>query len=103
MYPNNNVTKEQHNKFLVDLIKDPEWQQLRKQMLNMWICKPDWCCFKIRRFLGGSWTNNKLKIIASYLSSSGFKFGAINYPCLVKLKTEIFNEIKNRKSKGNWS
>lgn len=101
----NHTTKGSHKKSLTDLNKDPEWQFLRKKLLNMWMCKPDWCCLKIRKFLNSvsGAQNNKLKIVSSYLSSSGFRSGAINYPCVVKLKSEVFAEIKNRKSKGNWS
>ncbi len=99
----NHTTKGSHNKSLSDLVKDPEWIILRKQMLNLWMCKPDWCCLQLRKYLGRTWSDNRLKIIGSYLSSSGFKTGAINYPCVIKLKAEVFNEIKKRKSKDNWS
>lgn len=46
--------------------------------------------------------NNKLKITSNYLSSSGFRPGAINYTCVNKLKSEIFNEIKKRKVQKKW-
>lgn len=88
-----------------DMTKNPDWQILRKKIMNKWICKPDWCCLKIRRYLGKlEYTDlNKLKIVTGYLSSSGFKPGAINYPCVVRLKQEVFNEVKNRKNKNKWN
>lgn len=72
--------------------------------MSKWICKPDWCCLQIRRFLGsvGGSNNTKLKLISGYLCLSGFRPGAINYPCVVNLKSEVFNEIKLRKNKGTW-
>ena len=84
--------------------KDSDWAFLRKKLMNKWICKPDWCCLKLRRYLGNLIYSdlNKLKIVTSYLSSSGFRPGAINYPCVVRLKQEVFNEVKNRKNKGKW-
>jgi hypothetical protein len=93
------------NKSLQDISKNSTWQDLRKQLMNKWICMPDWCCLQIRRFMGNlSYCDiNKLKIVSGYLSSSGFRPGAINYPPVIRLKQEVFNEIKNRKTKGNWS
>ena len=90
------------NKSLYD--KDTDWAFLRKKLMNKWICKPDWCCLKLRRYLGKLLYSDltKLKIVTTYLSSSGFRPGAINYPCVVRLKQEVFNEVKNRKNKGNW-
>lgn len=85
--------------------KDSDWYDIRKSMLNKWMCKPDWCCLQIRRFLGytKSASNIRLKLVSEYLSCSGFRTGAINYQCVIKLKSDIFNEIKNRKTKNNWS
>jgi len=89
---------------LHDINKDLDWQLLRKTLMNKWICKPDWCCLKLRRYLGKlEYTAlNKLKIVNGYLSSSGFRPGAINYPCVVNFKQEVFNEVKSRKTKGTW-
>ena len=90
------------NKSLYD--KDTDWSFLRKKLMNKWICKPDWCCLKLRRYLGRLEYSDltKLKIVTTYLSSSGFRPGAINYPPVVRLKQEVFNEVKNRKNKGTW-
>ena len=90
------------NKALYD--KDKDWPFLRKKIMNKWICKPDWCCLQLRRFLGRLLYSDltKLKIVSTYLSSSGFRPGAINYQCVVNLKQDVFNEVKNRKNKGKW-
>jgi len=92
------------SKSFYDLSKDPEWQIVRKKLLNKWMCKPDWSCLQIRRYIGNMYTchNNKLKIISGYLSSSGFRPGAIHRPCITKLRNEILDEIKKRKLKGTW-
>lgn len=93
------------NTSMQDINKDQDWQLLRKQLLNLWMCKPDWCCMQLRKYLGwiNKTSNNKLKIVSGYLSSSGFSAGAINGQCITKLKNEIFAEIKDRKGKGSWT
>ncbi|RLD67273.1 MAG: hypothetical protein DRI84_02815 [Bacteroidetes bacterium] len=90
------------NKSLQD--KDKDWWLIRKSLMNKWICKPDWCCLQIRRYLGRLQYSDKIKIqtVSFYLSLSGFRPGAINYPCVIRLKQDVFNEVKNRKNKGNW-
>jgi len=92
------------NKSFQDISKDPDWQQLRKHLLNKWMCKPDWCCLQLRRFIGDMYkcNKNKLIIVSGYLSSSGFSPNAIHGVRITKLKNEIFMEIKKRKNKDSW-
>jgi hypothetical protein len=88
------------------LMKDPDWQFLRKKLLNKWMCRPDWCCMELRKYMGrylNTSPNIKLKIVSTYLSSSGFRVGAINHPRITQLKTELYLEIKKRKNNNKWS
>jgi hypothetical protein len=95
--------KSSNKRSYTNLSKDTDWIVIRKKMMNKWMCKPDWCCLKIRRFLGSIQYSSieKLKIVSSYFYMSGFRSGAIDYPCVVRLKQEVFNEIKSRKNKGS--
>ena len=88
----------------LDVTKDHDWQILRKRLMNKWMSKPDWCCLQLRRYIGNMYTSdiNKLKIVNMYLSSSGFRPGAINHMCITKLKQDMNIEIKKRKNKGEW-
>jgi hypothetical protein len=96
--------KIQYSNSYSKLSKETDWTVIRKKIMNKWICRPDWCCLQIRKFLGpiNDVNNTKLKLINGYFSLSGFRAGAINYQCIIKLKSEIFLEIKMRKNKGLW-
>lgn len=92
-------------KNIAQLTRDAEWQKVRKQLLNRWMSMPDWCCLKLRKYLGpiNSTPNNKIKIVMNYLTGTGFRTGRINHPCITKLRSELSMEIKKRKAKGTWN
>lgn len=87
-----------------ELVKDPEWQKVRKSLLNKWKKDPDWCIKELRKYLGTIKTTetDKLRIVMNYLVSSGFRTGkisSIDNPEISKLRGEISAELKKRKFK----
>ena len=87
-----------------DLVKDPEWQKIRKSLLGQWKSRPEWCCAQLRKYLGpiSKTSNDKLKIVMNYLTGSGFRMGKIVHKCITELRTQISSEIKKRKAKNEW-
>lgn len=82
-----------------ELVKDPQWQKVRKSLLGNWKEKPKWCCQQLRNYLGSLSTTSydKLRIVSNYLRGTGFRLGKIKPPCVIKLRGEITAEIKKRK------
>jgi len=85
-----------------ELVKDPEWQKVRKSLLGQWKEKPEWCCAQLKRYLGSNPPNEKLKIVMNYLTGTGFRTGRISHPCIIKIRSQISMEIKKRKAKGTY-
>jgi len=85
-----------------ELVKDPEWQKVRKSLLGQWKEKPEWCCAQLKRYLGSNPPNEKLKIVMNYLTGTGFRTGRISHPCITKIRSQISMEIKKRKAKGTY-
>ena len=83
-----------------ELVKDPEWQKVRKSLLGQWKDKPEWCCTQLNRYLGSNPSNEKLKIVMNYLTGTGFRTGRIKHSCISKIRFQISMEIKKRKAKG---
>jgi hypothetical protein len=79
------------------LVKDPEWQKLRKALVGTWKDKPADNVQKLRNYLGSKpWTDAiKLRIVHNYLTGSGFRIGLISHPEITKLKNQV---IKARES-----
>jgi len=88
-----------------EIVKDPEWQQVRKSLLNQWKKRPEWCCQQLNKYLGtiSKASNDKIRIVQNYLVSSGFRTGKIKHPCITKLRTQLAMERKKRISKNEWS
>lgn len=87
-----------------EIVKDPEWQKIRKSLLGQWSKRPEWCCSQLRKYLGSvsSASNDKLRIVMNYLTGTGFRTGTIKHPCISNLRAQISSEIKRRKAKGDW-
>ena len=87
------------------LVNDPEWKNVRKELLGNWMGKPVWCCMVLVRYLGSISTtsNDKIKIVYNYLRGTGFRTGKISNPCITKLRTQLSMEIKKRKAKKDWN
>ena len=91
----------QTKKPMKELVDNPEWQKVRKSLLGKWKEKPEWCCLQLINYLGNksSTSDDKLRIVMNYITSSGFRLGIINPPCVLKLRGEISAEMKKRKFK----
>jgi len=87
------------------LVKDPEWQKVRKSLLGKWKEKPEWCCSQLKKYLGSlsKTTNNKIKIVMNYLTGTAFRIGKIKPPCVISMRTQLSLEIKKRKAKKLWT
>jgi CRISPR/Cas system-associated protein Csm6 len=87
-----------------DLVRDQEWQKVRKSLLGQWKEKPEWCCAQLNRYLGStsSTTNKKIRIVMNYLTGTGFRTGRITHSCITKIRTQLSAEIKKRKAKKTW-
>ena len=93
-----------HKPPMSELVKDPLWQKTREELLGQWTVNPEECCRKIRRYLGpiSSTTNDKIKIVMNYLTSTGFRTGRIKHDCITKIRHELSMEILKRKAKKSW-
>jgi len=88
-----------------ELVKDPEWQKVRKSLLGQWVKRPEWCCSQLRKYLGSisKTEDKKLAIVFNYLTGTVFRTGKIKHNCVQELRTQISMEMKKRKSKGEWT
>lgn len=82
-----------------EIVKNQEWQRVRKSLLGQWKKRPEWCCQQLRHYLGSisSTSDDKLRIIMNYLTATAFRIGIIKPPCVIKLRAEISAEMKKRK------
>lgn len=92
-----------NKKPIKELVKDPQWQKVRKSLLGNWKQKPEWCCQQLRNYLGSLSTTSydKLRIVSNYLRGTAFRLGKIKPPCAIKLRGEITAEMKKRKYGSN--
>ena len=93
------------NKSISEIVKDPNWQKVRKKLIGQWKERPNWCVSQLRNYIGNMSTcdEDKLRITMNYLVSSGFRSGAISSrdnPSIPKLRAEISAELKKRKFKN---
>lgn len=90
-----------NKKPIKELVKDPHWQKVRVSLLGKWKTKPEWCSQQLRDYLGpiSSTSDDKLRIVMNYLTSSGFRIGFLNSAYVIKLRGEISAEMKKRKFK----
>jgi len=86
------------------LVKSPEWQAVRKSLLGKWKEDPEWCCARLRKYLGpiSSTSNDKIRVVMNYLTGTGFRTGKIKHTCITKLRLELSMERKKRQAKGTW-
>jgi hypothetical protein len=90
-----------NKKPMMELVKNEEWQKVRKSLLGQWKNRPEWCCNQLRKYMGSvsSTSDDKLRILINYLTGTGFRSGLIKPPCVIKLRGEISAEMKKRKFK----
>ena len=76
---------------IIDIVKLPEWQKLRKSLVGTWKKTPEENVKKFRKFIGPKpWTNKrKLRIMLNYLTGSAFRIGIISSPSITKLLNDV--------------
>jgi hypothetical protein len=82
-----------------EIVKSEEWQKVRQELLGNWVKRPNWCCMKLRHYLGSvsSTSETKLRIVMNYLTGTAFRIGKIKPRCVILLRAEISAEMKKRK------
>lgn len=83
------------------LTQNPKWQAVRKSLVGTWGTKPEWACDELKKFIGqiSKSSENKLKIVANYLTGRAFATGRIKHQCISSLRTQISMEMRKRKVK----
>jgi len=91
--------KTMNKKPISEIVKDPEWQKVRKDLLNKWKNNPEYCCKKLEEYLENPEESDidKLRILKNYLYSSGFRIGIIKHKCIDRLRAIVLTELKKRK------
>jgi len=82
-----------------DLVKDKEWQELRKSFIGTLISDAPGNVKKLRKFLGSFSSEKKLIIVQNYLTGTGFRVGTISHPDISKLLSEVKENLKKLRSK----
>ncbi|MFW6225653.1 MAG: hypothetical protein ACOC3V_01675 [bacterium] len=82
-----------------ELVKDKEWQKVRKKLLGNWKKQPEWCVNQLENYLGNIKNTpfKKLRIVMNYLTGTAFRMGKISHPKITTLRKKISVEIKRRK------
>lgn len=96
---NINSIKESIQK-IKELVKNPEWQKLRKSFEGTWTKNYQSNCFKLRDYLGDMKDEKKLRIVMNYLTGTGFRTGKIKHKCISKLRLDISKHLKKVKTEG---
>lgn len=81
------------------LASNPNWQSVRKSLVGTWRKKPQWACDQLNVFIGqiSTASDDKLKLVANYLTGSAFRTGKIKHQCISSLRTQISMEMRKRK------
>lgn len=92
------------DKPISQIVKDPEWQKVRIELLGNWKKRPKWCVQQLRKYLGSINTTSeeKLRIVQNYLTGTAFRTGKISSrenSEIPRLRGEISAEFKKRKFK----
>jgi len=82
-----------------DVVKDPEWQALRKRFVGTWKSNADQNVIKLRKYVGDMKNPMKVRRVLNYLTGSGFRIGIIDAPSITELREEIRNVWRKETSK----
>ena len=95
------IQEQRMKKLRMGLVKDPKWAKIKISISHQWKKKPEWCCSQLKEYMGPIpiTPDNKLNIVFSYLSGSGFSGGRVNTPCIRTLFSTINMEVKKRETK----
>lgn len=87
-----------------DIVKLPEWQQLRESLVGTWKKTPEDNLNRLKEFGGSLKTinNRRLRILQNYLTGSAFRIGKIESESITKFTNEIREEVEFRKKENIW-
>jgi hypothetical protein len=67
-----------------EIVKDPEWQKLRKSFLGRWRANPTVCLGELKAYLGNVTDRHDHRFIHvyNYVTGTGFRVGIISHPSI---------------------
>ena len=91
---------DKNGKPIKEIVKNREWQNLRKSFLGTWKKSPKSNIAELRKYLGKKpWTNyDKLRRVYNYLTGTGFRTKTINHPSIDKLREEVKSSLGRLRS-----
>lgn len=72
-----------------DVVRDADWQELRKSFLGTWAKTPVDNVTKLREYLQDYSDPLKVRRVLNYITGTGFRLGKITHPEITKLHNEI--------------
>lgn len=72
-----------------EVVKDPEWQSLRKSFVGTWKRSPVKNVAELVSYLGEFKCPYKLRRVHNYLTGSGFRIGIISSPAIDELREKV--------------
>jgi len=71
------------------VVRNAEWQELRKSFLKTWATKQVENVEKLRKYLGDFSDPLKIRRVLNYITGTGFRLGKISHPEITKLHNDI--------------
>lgn len=71
------------------VVKDEEWQKIRKSFLGTWMKQPERNVETLRNYLGSFDDPMKIRRVLNYITGTGFRSGRIKHPSIDLLHNEI--------------
>ena len=81
-----------------EIVKNKEWQDIRRSFLGTWKATPQKNCARLRGYLGGMNDITKIRIVQNYLTGTGFRLKMIDHPCINKLRKDLSEARKKYKT-----
>lgn len=73
-----------------EVVKDQEWQAIRRSFLLTWKRKPVENCAVLREYLDRDPSNAlKIRRVLNYLTGSAFRIGTISHPSIDELLRDV--------------
>ena len=87
-----------------DIVKIPEWQELRAYFVGKWKEQPEKNLQMLKDFAGDltKLSNRRLRVVQNYVTGSGFRIGKISSDEIQKFVEQVRKEVADRKTDGRW-
>ena len=87
-----------------DIVKIPEWQELRAYFVGKWKKQPEKNLQMLKDFAGDltKLSNRRLRVVQNYVTGSGFRIGKISSDEIQKFIEQVRKEVADRKTDGRW-